>query len=71
MWLTLVALSVFTGFVTWIIEGQNEDGPNLVEALLFFVHSKITMLMHLELNFKYLIMEFFYYCILQSMTIQG
>ncbi|WRX10892.1 Ionotropic glutamate receptor [Theobroma cacao] len=38
MWLTLVALSVFTGFVTWIIEGQNEDGPNLVEALLFFVH---------------------------------
>ncbi|XP_021274277.1 glutamate receptor 2.8-like [Herrania umbratica] len=38
MWLTLVALSVFTGFVTWIIERRNENGPNLVEALLFFMH---------------------------------
>ncbi|OMO56677.1 Ionotropic glutamate receptor [Corchorus capsularis] len=37
MWLTLVALSLFSGFVIWIIERQDEDGPNLLEAL-FFLH---------------------------------
>ncbi|OMP02029.1 Ionotropic glutamate receptor [Corchorus olitorius] len=41
MWLTMVALTVFSGFVIWIIEGQYEDGPNLIEALLFFLQREL------------------------------
>ncbi|OMP02030.1 Ionotropic glutamate receptor [Corchorus olitorius] len=37
LWLTLLSLTLFTGFVFWIIERQNEDGPSLIQALLFFL----------------------------------
>ncbi|XWS33616.1 hypothetical protein CRYUN_Cryun22dG0098200 [Craigia yunnanensis] len=39
MWVMIAAFGVLVGAVIWIIEGQDEDGPNFLEAL-FFVHRR-------------------------------
>ncbi|XVE82795.1 hypothetical protein DITRI_Ditri16bG0034300 [Diplodiscus trichospermus] len=39
MWIITAAFNVVIGAIIWIIEGQDEDGPNLLEAL-FFVHRR-------------------------------
>ncbi|KAH1047676.1 hypothetical protein J1N35_038460 [Gossypium stocksii] len=35
LWVMIAAFYVLLGTITWIIEGQYEDGPNFLEALFF------------------------------------